>query len=241
MTEKTQEATIEVNPQCRWQVKPVGVEKTPVLIIDDFSLDNTDIINYACESSEFDIDKATAYPGVRAQLTKQYVVDVMTVVYPFLYKYYAIPNNLRLKPQASYFSLITKPEEELIFLQRVPHIDASTPYYMAVLHYLNEGDFCDTGFFRHKPTGYEKIYGARLDEYVKAGDKFHLQHGEPEQKYVNQSTDQYELYDRIEYKANRIVAYPGCLLHSALVRPDRDLDPNPRTGRLTANIFVDFK
>ena len=49
-----------------------------------------------------------------------------------------------------------------------------------------------------------------------------------------------ELYHRIDYRPNRLVVYPGCLLHSGLVNPVIDVDSNPRTGRLTANIFVDF-
>ena len=66
-------------------------------------------------------------------------------------------------------------------------------------------------------------------------------HGEPAQRYIDGSTDHFELYSHIEYKPNRLVAYPGCLLHSGLVNPKHDINPDPRTGRLTANIFVDFK
>jgi hypothetical protein len=57
---------------------------------------------------------------------------------------------------------------------------------------------------------------------------------------VKGSNDEYELYHRIEYRPNRLVVYPGCLLHSGLVNPAVDINPDPRTGRLTANIFVDF-
>lgn len=241
MTQDFQDISIDVNPEIQIDLKLVGEEKTPVLIIDNFSLDNQAIIDYACEHSEFGSDNATAYPGIRSMLTRQYVVDVLKVVYPYLYKVYSIPLHLKLKTQARYYSILSKAENELQSSQRVPHVDSPSPYYFAILHYLNEGEFCDTGFFRHKPTGFEKVYAARTNEYYAKRESFFNEHGEPEAKYINQSSEQYELYDKIEYKANRLVAYPGCLLHSALVDPKRDLNPDPRTGRLTANIFVDFQ
>jgi hypothetical protein len=122
----------------------------------------------------------------------------------------------------------------------MPHFDSSRPYYLAILHYLNEGSFCDTGLFRHRATGLEKITDDCHDGYVKSCREQFAEQGLPEKAYIKGSNEQYELYHRIEYRPNRLAIYPGCLLHSGLVQPDVDIDHNPRTGRLTANIFVDF-
>ena len=65
-------------------------------------------------------------------------------------------------------------------------------------------------------------------------------HGLPAAGYITSSTDHYEIIDEFEYRTNRLVIYPGNLLHSGLVRPDRDINPDPSRGRLTANLFIDF-
>ena len=39
---------------------------------------------------------------------------------------------------------------------------------------------------------------------------------------------------------NRLVVYPGSLLHSACIHPVRSLSSDPRQGRLTVNTFYDF-
>ena len=65
-------------------------------------------------------------------------------------------------------------------------------------------------------------------------------HGLPPAKYIDASTDHYEIIHEIEYRPNRLVMYPGNLLHSGLVKPERDLGWDPATGRLTANLFIDF-
>jgi hypothetical protein len=158
-----------------------------------------------------------------------------------LFQVYSVPDSLGLKTVNTVYSLISTPKDELSLAQCVPHFDSNDPFYLAILHYLNPGDFCDTGLFRHKPTGFEKITEPRLDEFIQSSRTFIETHGKPPQKYINSSDDHYELYDRIKYRPNRLVAYPGCLLHSGLVDPGRDINPDPGTGRLTANIFVDFK
>ena len=236
-----QEASIQINPKASLTVRHVGEEKTPLIIIDDFALDTGDVIDYACQSVDYGPDSTSAYPGVRGTLPRSYVRQVLNNIYRLLFQVYSVPDNLGLKTVNTVYSLISTPVDELALAQCVPHFDSNDPFYLAVLHYLNPGDFCDTGLFRHKPTGFEKITEPRLAEFIQSSKAFVETHGKPPQKYIDSSTGHFELYDRIEYKPNRLVAYPGCLLHSGLVDPARDINPDPGTGRLTANIFVDFK
>ena len=65
--------------------------------------------------------------------------------------------------------------------------------------------------------------------------------GEPKQEYCTSTSEHYELYHEIEYKPNRLVIYPDHLLYSTIVCPDTDINSDPQTGRLTANIFIEFK
>jgi hypothetical protein len=236
-----QEAGIQINPKATLKVLNVGEEETPVIIIDDFALDTGDIIEYACRSVDYGVDDTSAYPGVRGSLPRSYVRTVLNTVYRLLFQVYSVPDSLGLKTVNTVYSLISTPVDELVLAQCNPHFDSNDSLYLAVLHYLNPGDFCDTGLFRHKPTGFETVTQPRLDEFIQSSKTFIESHGEPPQEYINSSTNHFELYDRIQYKPNRLVAYPGCLLHSGLVDPVRDINPDPRTGRLTANIFVDFR
>ena len=65
--------------------------------------------------------------------------------------------------------------------------------------------------------------------------------GSYHQGYQTGTNQQYELIDSIAYRANRLVIYPGNLLHSTLVDNTNDISANPEIGRLTANVFVEFQ
>lgn len=235
-----QEVTFEVNRRAKLKVRTVGDEQTPVIVIDDFALDTSGIIDYACDAARFREDSTAAYPGIRAPLTRDHVIAQLGALYPLLCRIYAVPDELNMRTVNAVYSLVTTREEDLKVLQRVPHIDSIKPYYLAITHYLGRGEFGGTGLYRHKPTGFEMITEERVAAYIKAGDAYLAEHGDPKQRYFGTSDDHYLLFDQIEYKPNRLVAYPGCLLHSGLVDSDNDINLDPRTGRLTTNVFVDF-
>ena len=232
--------SIQVNSKASLQVLNVGNEKTPVVVIDDFAVDVSEVIEYACSDVEYGPDSTSAYPGIRGGLPRAYVRAVLNRIYRLLFQVFAVPAGLGMKTVNTVYSLIATPEHDLSPAQCVPHFDTTGAYYLAVLHYLNPGGFCDTGLFRHRPTGFEKILENRREAFFSSSRAFVEANGPPEQGYIKGSDDHFELYDQIEYKPNRLVAYPGCLLHSGLVDPAVDINPDPRTGRLTANIFVDF-
>ncbi|QJR80664.1 hypothetical protein CA267_007655 [Alteromonas pelagimontana] len=228
-----------INPDFEIKIIRVGKEQTPVMVIDDFLLDTKDVIANACEFGQF-TRASTYYPGNRANLPRSYVIKVLQSIYLQICELYKIPEALNLKPQATTYSLITHQPEELHVLQRIPHFDSTNPYYFAVLHYLSDRCHGDTGFFRHRPTGFESITASRESVYLDSTKEHFMKFGEPLPAYCTETNDHYELYDKIEYKPNRLAIYPGNLLHSTLVNTDTDIDDNPATGRLTANIFIDF-
>jgi hypothetical protein len=235
-----QEVSFSVNPGASLNVQPVGRDQTPVIVIDDFGLDLSDLVARACSSSDYGPDPGTKYPGLRARLPKSYTREVMRQIYRLLFGVYSIGPDLGMKAVNAAYSLIATPEHELEPNQCLPHFDSYRPNYLAILHYLNDGDFCDTGLFRHRPTGLERVSRDSLDEYLAHRD-LHASGLNPATiGYIKGSDEHYELYHRISYRPNRLVVYPGCLLHSGLVNPAVDVNSDPRTGRLTANIFVDF-
>jgi hypothetical protein len=228
-----------VNPGLSPQLLYVGQQQTPVIIIDNLVTDLPALLADAA-AAEFQADADSYYPGVRAFLPRPYVIAVLNAIYPLLYQVYQIPTELRLKPQDIYYSLITTPEAELKPLQCLPHFDSTSPYYLALLHYLSPPPHGGTGLFRHRPTALERITAAVQDDYFQSAKQYFEKNTAPAQRYCVQSDDHYELYQQLEYRQNRLVIYPGNLLHSSLVNPATDISAAINTGRLTANIFINF-
>ncbi|MEW5249510.1 DUF6445 family protein [Microbulbifer sp. 2201CG32-9] len=218
----------------------IGTERTPVLVIDGFT-PWTEPLRRNARAGSFAEDGATLYPGLRAKMPREPALAVLERVYRQLYGLYRIPSSLRLKPLQAYFSLVTRSPAELDTLQRIPHFDTSSPFFFALLLYLNPGSHGATGFFRHKPTGYERIGDDRVDSYLVSASEYMQSAGAPAQQYCTGTTGQYELYHRVEYLQHRLAIYPGNLLHSILVDSERDICADPTRGRLTANIFFEFR
>ena len=72
-------ATIQVNRSVKPDIRLIGEEKTPIIVLDDFAEDLDEIRNYACGSAFKTVRRQESfYPGVRVPLPKQYVVDVVS-------------------------------------------------------------------------------------------------------------------------------------------------------------------
>jgi hypothetical protein len=233
-----------INPKIRAHVIHVGQEQTPVCIIDDFLLDSSAAINAANKRTfkqQYN-SNGTHYPGVRAPVGEEYDMALLDALLPVLYKVYKVPNNLTLYPRGGAYSLLTQTEESLQPLQCLPHYDNASTFSFAMLHYLNPGKFGGTGFYRHKPSGFENISSDRRATYLHSVQDFIARHGQPKQQYFTRSDEHFDLLETIEYEANRLVIYPATLLHSAFIeQADRDVNADPETGRLSANFFIEFK
>lgn len=228
-----------INKALKPQLIYVGAQQTPVLIIDDLVADLQALLADV-GSANFQQDPHSYYPGVRAMLPRPYVVAVLNAVYQLIYQVYQVPNTLRLKPQDIYYSLITTAEKDLKQLQCLPHFDSTAPYYFALLHYLSPEPHGGTGLFRHRPTGLEKITEATQQGYFQAAEQHLAIHGAPPQRYCVKSDEHFELYQELNYQQNRLLIYPGNLLHSSLVNSSTDISASISQGRLTANIFINF-
>jgi len=231
---------IQLNNACRLDTRFVGNEKTPVITIDQPILSTGDLVRYACREAQFVADGKAAYPGIRAELPDEYVRAMVPQLVALISHTYNVPRAFEPHVIHRLYSLVTQKPEELGMLQRLPHTDNRSPWYFATVHYLSEREHAGTGFFRHRPTGYERITADRYQSYIDAAQAHMAAHGPPSEKYINDSDDHYELIDAVEHRPNSMAIYPGNLLHSGLIRPDRDIDADPATGRLTANLFLYF-
>ncbi|MFK8031221.1 MAG: DUF6445 family protein [Gammaproteobacteria bacterium] len=232
---------MQVNPAANIITRTIGNEKTRITVIDDVLREITEARKLATQTSSFGADQLTAYPGVRSPLPSAFTRLIIKLIAPHFRQQFNIPEQLQPTPVMAFFSLLTTPVDKLDVLQRMPHFDSVKDTYFSLVLYLNEGNFGGTGFFRHRPTGFEKILDHRYDSFVLAGKSFTKIYGQPAMKYINSSDPHFELIETVDYKPNRLVAYPGNLLHSGLVEQDRDINADPETGRLTANVFIDFR
>ncbi len=233
------ELTVRINSRLKPQLLLLGQSQTPLLIIDDVVENLSELLAYAVVQS-FQQDKDSYYPGVRALLPRSYVKAVLDALYPLLYQQYQLSANLRLTPKDIYFSLINQQPETLLPLQRLPHFDTPSSHYFALLHYLAPEPHGGTGFFRHLPTGYERIDAEHQQHYFASAQQYLDTQGVPAAAYCDGTDGHYQLYQAVPYRQNRLLIYPGNLLHSSLVKPELDISSDASSGRLTANIFIEF-
>lgn len=231
---------IAINNTCRRDIQIVGDEKTPVVILDDPISSTDSLVEYAARQANFGSDDEFAYPGIRTELPAEYAAALGPQLVGLISHIYNVPRSFKPHLIHQLFSLVTQEPEELGTLQRLPHTDNRSPYYFATVHYLNAGDHGGTGFFRHRPTRFERITDDRYESFIQAANAHMAANGQPAPKYIDATDDHFELIARVGYRQNRMAIYPGNLLHSGLIRPDRDISSNPVEGRLTANLFWYF-
>ena len=233
-------AGLEFNRDYTCRVITVGEERSNVLIIDDLLTDVNTLYDHVRGHVKFAPDTESYYPGVRAKLPGDYGMALLQFADARIREHQVIDAGLKATPYSAFFSIVTSPEERLALLQRIPHFDHQDDSAYATMHYLAPGEFGGTGFFRHKPTGFERIGHARREPYLSAVADYFADHGEPPPAYINASTDQYELIGTISYKPNRVLIYPGNLLHSGLIDSGKDIYAGQGIARLTANIFLNY-
>jgi len=221
------------------QIHRAGIEKTPILVIDDI-VDNPDaLVDYAASLAPFPPEAGNYYPGLRLQLPRDpIVIDYVDTICRTLANLMGSAYGLRaIAVQSVAFSIVTKQPCELQPLQTIPHFDSANPLFFAVLHYLSHHEGSATAFFRHARTGFETLTPQRAGPYGQARDKEKEIYGTPS-GYVRGSTNGFEEIGRVEARYNRLAVYPGNLFHSGILPDDYDFSPDPRCGRLTTNIFL---
>jgi hypothetical protein len=132
------------------------------------------------------------------------------------------------------FSIITTAPQALSPQQRIPHFDSSDPRYLAVMHYLGGPAGSGTAFYRQRDTAIEAVTDANAETFIR-----HARAVAPALSgYVDGSNQSFEEIGRVAGRPDRVVIYQGGLLHSGVIPAGMPLSPDPRRGRLTANLFI---
>jgi hypothetical protein len=211
----------------------------PVLVFEDAIADPRALVNFAVGHTRFD-DAGTAsggYPGIAAPAPIDYARALVRAADPYVRRTWML-EDVTLGHATCRLSIVTRPPATLTPLQRVPHVDTTDPLQFAFLHYLT--DIGGTGFYRHVTSGLSIISDAVAKDYDARRDA-ELAAAIPDPRYIEQGSATYAQIGMVEARFNRLIVYRSSLLHSGIVPPDASLSPDPRMGRLTANIFLSYR
>ncbi len=212
-----------------------GAEGQPVVVIDRFAdaerfRDDAAFLSFAPIGPH--------YPGLRAVVAPAMLRDLIVRLEPIIAETFGLTG---LEVVDAFYSIVTTPPAALTPIQRLPHFDETSPGRLALLHYLSPDERSGTAFYRHRSTGFESIDAARLSAYRAALDADLQRHGIPDPRYIAGDTPVFERLAVHEGRFNRAILYRSNTLHCAHLPDDLSLDPDPETGRLTVNTFLDAR
>lgn len=230
--------TFDLNPRPVATLTHAGNEREPVLQLDGLMLDPRTLIDFAAAGQPFApaYGPGGGYPGIRAPAPLPYVESVARGLDPLVREAFGL-HGVALAHADCNLSLVTLTAEQLVPLQRVPHIDTTYPLQFAFLHYLCAPELGGTALYRHRTTGFEALTPERLPRY----ETTRLAETETPPGYITGDTTHFEQTAAFDAAYNRLLVYRSCVLHSGMIPPGAALSPDPRQGRLTANIFLSYR
>ena len=223
----------------RPELRRVGKSQSPIVVIDGFSGDLDRILEIAAALAPYP-PHTNYYPGVRRVITRAdeaadaYVETTCELAGQFIAGAFEVDRFDLLEAS---FSMVTRFPSELSPPQRAPHFDTTDQKHLALLHYLRVPPGSATAFYRQRSTGIERVTDSNAGLFVEAA-RMEATKLQPGSGYIQGSDDFYEQIDSVEAIPDRMVIYPGSLLHSGIIPAGMRFSTNPREGRLTANIFV---
>ena len=227
------------NPAAQIKVVPVGRSREPVIVVEEALLDPDSAIEQAAQLDFGAADEGRGgYPGVRAKAPPALAGRLAEGAMPLIERVFGLAPTAFSGFDAS-FSLVTAAREALHPMQRIPHIDTRDPRRLAILCYLGRGATGGTAFFRQDSTGFEQVGPGTFDAY-QAARRADLARLPADGGYPGADLPGYTETAHFEARFNRLLIYRSCSLHSGIIPLDCSLSADPRAGRLTANLFLDF-
>lgn len=224
------------SPDRSIRIEHVGEEHTPVMIIDQL-VEQPERLRAEASHLNF-TTQSRFFPGIRAPVSLSYQRFVLESLQEAIADAFGLSGRT-LKFTMCQYSLVTTPPERLSLLQRIPHFDSLEPEGLAAIHYLFRSGYGGTAFYRHRKTGFERLTEARKVAYLRSLESENDGPNMPGRAYINGSTPLFEEIGRVEGVFNRMVVYPRNILHSGCIEADFHPDPDPLTGRLSINSFID--
>lgn len=228
-----------LTPSRALSLERIGAEREPVLLVEGAMTRPDDLVEYAASEVAFEPvwGPSGGYPGVRAPAPLDYVEALVRALDPTIRRAFGLERAKLARAECS-FSLVTLPPERLAPLQRIPHVDTTDPLQFALLHYLCDSRHGGTAFYRHRATGFETLTPERQAAYeaLRASE---IQ--DVAAAYIDGDSRHYERTAAFDAAFDRILVYRSRIFHSGRIAADQALSADPRRGRLTANIFINYR
>lgn len=227
-----------VNPAFKARVVHVGIDREPVLVIDDLLTDPESILRHAETGGAFRKEEKDFYPGIRKPLSMDYADETCRRLRGLFLDTFGAHPDAVVEPLSCLLSLTTTRPELLRPIQSVPHFDSYDGAQIAGVHYLCTEAFGGTSFYRHRSTGYETMDAERIAGYAPRLKAEVMGLNARSFTYIRGDTALFERTGGVGARFNRAVYYRSNLLHSGDIPSDMALPADPRTGRLTANTLA---
>lgn len=239
MTSSPASYDFSLRPSLALSLERIGREREPVLLVEGAMNRPEALVEYAANEVRFEPvwGPSGGYPGIRAPAPLDYVETMVRALDRGIRRAFGLERVKLARAECS-FSLVTLPPERLAPLQRIPHVDTADPLQFALLHYLCEARHGGTAFYRHRATGFETLTPERQKAY-EAARAAELDGSPP--AYIDGDSPHYERTAAFDAAFDRILVYRSRTFHSGCIAAGQPLSPEPRQGRLTANIFVNYR
>lgn len=240
MSTQSDRYSFDLKPQLELSLRRMGLEREPLLVIEGVLGEPEALVEYAATQVDFKPawKDSGGYPGIRAPAPLNYVERLVRAIAPSIERAFSL-SNVRLAKAECSLSMVTLPAGELRPLQTIPHVDTVDPLQFAVLHYLCPPEMGGTAFYRHRATGFEYLSTDRSDEYCSRRDQ-EIANGTRPAGYITASSEHFEQIESVEAAFDRVIVYRSRTFHSGQIPAGASLSDDPRRGRLTANIFVNY-
>jgi len=228
---------LAINPKITINKIAINEINAVIYVIDDFTTTIDLLIQYAKNVAYLNPEGAdgTAYPGMRDTMPMPYLRILKKLIKQEIFPQFAL-NNPQVKIHRSLLSLTTTEEENLTTLQKMPHIDCFDNNEFATVHYLCGNKMAGTSIYKYLPKNIIKFNEEHhdiLNEMKINVENLPLEHA----GYLNGTTSIFKQILSIEAKPNRLVIYPGNLLHCANIEQDVSISTDIDKGRLTIASF----
>jgi hypothetical protein len=154
---------IEFNKNYLHSIDYIGLERRPVLVVENFLESAGVLIDIAATSGNF-AEPENLYPGKLLTVPRSFLELLLQNLGTLICDTFGVqPKNFRIV--RSNFSIVLTPPHKLISAQTKPHIDTVSGAAIASIFYLCGLDKGGTSFYRHRATGFESIDESRENKY----------------------------------------------------------------------------
>lgn len=220
-------------------VQRIPLGGTWVCVVDDALLaPERWVEDAAAHAGGFAEAPRNAYPGLELRMPDAVSARIGEYFDRHLRGHYGIRRTLR---QHAKLALVTRQPAQLQPYQTIPHVDAlacdaGECAMAAVLYLFRDPALGGTNFYRPRVPP-ARLASLVADAGALDGPAFAARHGVP-RAYPGDGGDWFERVLQVPARWNRLLVYPGTMLHSGAIGAPDHLHADPRRGRLTLNAFL---